>query len=90
MGKALLAQKEVPIQPSEIDDIITYRHYTDLTGYLYNFDRDVNLMNVEHQHITYHEYHDLYLNDEYLKRFDALDMVIIDVESRVLPWQRKA
>lgn len=76
--------------PSEVGDIITYRHYTDLTGYLYNFDRDTNLSNLEHQKITPHEYHEMYLNDEHLKRFDILDMVIIDVDNRVLPWLRKA
>ena len=43
--KILTEQKMIPFNHSEMESVVTFRHYKDLNDYIYNFDNDLSLTN---------------------------------------------
>lgn len=43
--KILTEQKIIPFDNSEMESVVTFRHYSDLNDYIYNFDNDLSLNN---------------------------------------------
>ena len=74
----------IPGKGEEDSSLVTYKHFTDLDDYIYDF-FDLRGSEISQDPVMLAKNRNL----KSLKRFDALDLVIIDIDSAVLPWQKK-
>ena len=68
--RLLLNQALVPVTESDMVHSVQYRLMNDLDDYLYDY------QNRESK----------YRNPDSIKRFDYLDIVIVDIDPTILPW----
>lgn len=76
---------------SEVESVITFKHFSDLDEYIFDFDSDPALNNPSlFSEMTEDQMNAKFKNSDAVKKFDYLDFVIIDVDAQILPWMEKA
>jgi hypothetical protein len=79
-------QKHFLIEKGEVEELVTFKHYTQLQDYIFDIDGDPVFSDKK---IFTQQEQTKFKSQNSLRKFDTIDMIIMDVHASVLPWMKK-